>query len=441
MANETFALTPAPARTTSGPFFGPRLAGIAFTVFLLLVFVGLEPFAPRADVSSYGGVSRGDSLRQITYVGAFGLIVLAALMQQGMAAIRAIPISIALLLGWCLASALWSAQPDVVIRRAGLEVIIVLSVFLGIETLGAARAFAIFKWLLLAILVINWLSIPVIPAARHFASEIDTALIGNWRGLYGHKNIAGAVSAITALVFLFGRHGRGNWIGILVALAATGFLVMSQSKSSLGFLPLAAAAGLAYRMSWRDGLSRAILLVVTILALFGLGLATVFYSDELSRMLSDPREFTGRSAIWAAELAYIADHPFLGHGFGTFADSGGLSPLHGYVNDNWVETVSHGHNGYLQLLVTIGGIGFALAMAALVVRPLLRFWGLAHDDFRPMLFALFVFVLLHNVMESDFLEGDGVSWATMLLVIAWLRCSDREPETQLSQNPDFLNRR
>lgn len=436
MANETFALTSAPARTASG------LAGIAFTVFLLLVFVGLEPFAPRADVSSYGGVSsQGDSLRQITYVGAFGLIVLAALLQQGMAAVRAIPVSIALLLGWCLASALWSPQPDVVIRRAGLEVIIVLSIFLGIETLGAARAFAVFKWLLLAILVINWLSVPVIPAARHFASEVDTALIGNWRGLYGHKNIAGAVCAITAMIFLFGRHGRGNWIGILVALAATGFLVMSQSKSSLGFLPLAVAAGLAYRLSWRDGLSRAILLMVTILMLFGLGLATIFYSDEISRMLSDPREFTGRSAIWAAELAYIADHPFLGHGFGTFADSGGLSPLHGYVNDDWVETVSHGHNGYLQLLVTIGGIGFVLAMAALVVRPLLRFWDLARDDFRPLLFALFVFTILHNMMESDFLEGDGVSWTTMLLVIAWLKVIDQEGDAGRSDNPEILNQR
>jgi O-antigen ligase len=436
MANETFALTSAPARTASG------LAGIAFTVFLLLVFVGLEPFAPRADVSSYGGVSsQGDSLRQITYVGAFGLIVLAALLQQGMAAVRAIPVSIALLLGWCLASALWSPQPDVVIRRAGLEVIIVLSIFLGIETLGAARAFAVFKWLLLAILVMNWLSVPVIPAARHFASEVDTALIGNWRGLYGHKNIAGAVCAITAMIFLFGRHGRGNWIGILVALAATGFLVMSQSKSSLGFLPLAVAAGLAYRLSWRDGLSRAILLMVTILMLFGLGLATIFYSDEISRMLSDPREFTGRSAIWAAELAYIADHPFLGHGFGTFADSGGLSPLHGYVNDDWVETVSHGHNGYLQLLVTIGGIGFVLAMAALVVRPLLRFWDLARDDFRPLLFALFVFTILHNMMESDFLEGDGVSWTTMLLVIAWLKVIDQEGDAGRSDNPEILNQR
>jgi O-antigen ligase len=323
----------------------------------------------------------------------------------------------------------------VVFRRAGLEVIIVLSIFLSIETLGARKAFAIWKWLLLAILVVNWLSIPVIPAARHPGNEVDTALIGNWRGLYGHKNIAGAICAITALVFLFGRHGRGNWIGIAVALAATGFLVMAHSKSSLGFLPMALAAGMAYRISWRDGLSRAILSLITVLLLFGVGLATIFFADDLARLLSDPREFTGRSAIWAAELAYIHDHPLLGAGFGSFADTGGLSPLHGYVGDDWVETVSHGHNGYLQLLVTIGGVGFALAMLALVVSPLRRFWRLSEGDFKPLLFALFIFVLLHNVMESDFLEGDGVAWTTMLMVIAMLRNVDRAEKAGFAPLP------
>jgi hypothetical protein len=41
-----------------------------------------------------------------------------------------------------------------------------------------------------------------------------------------------------------------------------------------------------------------------------------------------------------------------------------------------------------------------------------------------MLFALFIFALLHNCMESDFLEGDGVTWSVLLLVIAALKNPD-----------------
>ncbi|MDB5741581.1 MAG: hypothetical protein JWP16_2621, partial [Alphaproteobacteria bacterium] len=253
----------------------------------------------------------------------------------------------------------------------------------------------------------------------------DPALVGNWRGLYGHKNIAGAVCAITIILFLFTRSGWKNWIGICVSLAACVFLYFTHSKSSAGFLIPALAGGLLYRVGWRDGLSRAILAACAVLFFVALVAFVALDADSLTRMLEDPREFTGRSAIWAAELRYIADHPFLGAGFGTFTDTKSQSPLHNYVSGSWVDAVSHGHNGYLQVLVTIGGIGFFLTLLAVIVNPLRRFWGLVWEGsaFKPMLFALFIFAVLHNFMESDFLEGDGVTWSALLMVIAALNAS------------------
>jgi O-antigen ligase len=338
----------------------------------------------------------------------------------------------AVLLCWCLASAFWSAEPAVVFRRAGLEVVIVTALCFSVDILGAERAFRIWRWLLAGVLLTNFLSIPLVPAARHLAGASgDAGLIGDWRGLYGHKNIAGAVCAITAILFLFARMGWRNWIGIAVAAAACVFLVMTRSKTSLGLLPLAVAAGLAYRIFWRDGLSRAVLAIAGLLLLAAAILLAVMDGDMLRHLLEDPQEFTGRTAIWTAELSYIHDHPLLGSGFGTFADSGGLSPLHNYAGGAWVEGAAHGHDGYLQLLVTIGGIGFALAMLALVIEPLRRFWALDWDEdgFKPMLFALFIFLILHNVMESDFLEGDSVTWAALVLVIAALANRDHKSLT------------
>ena len=114
---------------------------------------------------------------------------------------------------------------------------------LSVELIGAARAFLLWRMLLAVILVVNWLSIPLIATRAPCAGEIDPGLVGDWRGLYAQKNIAGAVCAMTAILFLFSRNGRDNWIGWLVALAAIGFLVMTRSKTSLGFLPLALLAG------------------------------------------------------------------------------------------------------------------------------------------------------------------------------------------------------
>ena len=146
---------------------------------------------------------------------------------------------------------------------------------------------------------------------------------------------------------------------------------------------------------------------------------------HIARVLGDPARFTGRSAIWQAEIAYIRDHPLLGSGFGSFADTGSLSPLYHYVGAAWVQNVSHGHNAYLQLFVTIGGIGFALAMWSLVITPAFAFWrgNAAQIDSMSMLFTIFVFILLHNGLESDFLEGDGAAWVAFVLVLAMLRLS------------------
>jgi O-antigen ligase len=350
-----------------------------------------------------------------------------ALQRYSFDAIRIVPFSMLVLLVWCVASALWAPETAIVLRRAGLEVVVVVSLFLGVELLGAERAFLIWRWLLAAILLVNFLSIPLIAAARHGGSEIDPALVGDWRGLYGHKNMAGAVSALTAIVFLFTRNGQRNWIGILIALASCVFLAMTHSKSSAGFLVIALVCGLLYRLSWRDGLNRAILVLCGVILAGGLALFALLNAAAISRALEDPAEFTGRAEIWAAELRYIGDHPLLGAGFGTFTDTKAQSPLHNYVSGSWVDAVSHGHNGYLQVLVTIGGIGFVLAMLALVAAPARRLWALdlRGDGFKSMLVAIFVFALLHNFMESDFLEGDGVTWCAMLLVIAALSAMAR----------------
>jgi exopolysaccharide production protein ExoQ len=405
------------------------LPSLAFIALLLLIFVGLDAYSPPLQVSQFGGVteaSHGDIVRQIAYLGVAALVGLTALQRYGMSALRAVPLSMGLLLAWCLASSMWAPESGIVLRRAGLEALIIVSLMMSVATIGPERAFTILRWVLAAVLVVNFVSIPLVASARHAAGEVDPALVGNWRGLYGHKNIAGAVCAITIILFLFTKSGWKNWIGIVIAGAAAAFLFFTHSKSSAGFLPVALLAGLIYRLGWRDGLSRAILAVLATLFVVGLIAFIALDIDALTRMLEDPREFTGRSAIWAAELRYIADHPLLGAGFGTFTDTKSQSPLHNYVSGSWVDAVSHGHNGYLQVFVTIGGIGFALTLLAVLVRPLQRFWALDWEEnaFKPMLFAIFVFALLHNFMESDFLEGDGVTWSALLLVIAALKSPD-----------------
>lgn len=398
---------------------------IAFIALLLLTLVGVQPFSPPMAGPVFGGVyenARGDTLRQIAYLSLFAVTIAVSLRQQGFRALAAVPPVITLALAWCLASAIWAGEPDVAFRRAVLECVVVLSIFLNVQTLGSEFALRSCKIVLAAILLVNWMSIPLIPVAVHLPGEIDPALVGNWRGLYEHKNIAGGVCAMTALLFLFTKTGRGNWIGLCIAAGAIAFLVETHSKSSEALLPAAWFFGVVYRLSWRNGFERAIVVTLILLGITALGAFALINADALSLALSDPAEFTGRGAVWQAEFAFIRDHPFLGSGFGTFSETGAPSILRNYVG-GWVTAASHGHNGYLQLIVTLGIIGFLLAMLGFVMAPAVQLWRLDTGiiSFKPLLLSLFLFVVFHNFMETDYLEADGPVWVLFLIAIASLR--------------------
>jgi len=416
MANDGLAIASTRARFEPAP--------AAYAAFLLLVFVGLSPFQPGVSAAAASGA--GDLARQICYLGAFAVIVWSSFVRRGWNALALVPLSLAVLLLWCVLSAAWAGAPAIALRRAGLEIVIVASAFLSVDAIGAERALKLWRYVLIGVLIVNWISIPLLPQAVHQAGEADPSLVGDWRGLYIHKNIAGSVCAVSALIFLYWAIEKRSLIDWALAAGAVAFLVMTRSKSSMAFLPAALAAGAVYRIAWKSDLDRFIVVIAGALGAVVIAAIAFLHADAIARLFENADEFTGRTAIWQAEAAYIAAHPFLGSGFGTFSDTGAVSPLYGYFGADtsaWVETVAHGHNGYLQILVTTGGIGFVLAMFALVAKPALAFWPRDEPKLplRSLLFAIFVFVLFHNLLESDFLEGDGVQWVTFLLMLAMLR--------------------
>lgn len=421
MANDGLALE----RSRASALLAPWVAECAFVGLLLLIFVGLTPFEVREPGTFGIGAASGggDALRQISYLAVFLVLMLVALQKRGLEIVTIIPVSLLLLLAWCLASALWANEPGVAVRRVGLEFVIVVSAMMSVDALGPARSLKLLYYVLIGVLIVNWLSIPFVAQARHLPGETDPSLVGDWRGLYFHKNIAGAVSALTAMIALYFAIERRSRLDFALFLAAVGFAAMTRSKSSLGFLPVAIVLGAVYRWAWKRDLDR---LIVTVCAVLIAVVAAAWlggHTAELSQTLESPREFTGRTAIWQAELQYIGDHPLLGSGYGTFADTGGKSPLANYIASKWVAEVAHGHNGYLQLLVTTGGIGFAFAMLALVLLPFAGLWRRDMDRLalKSLLFAIFSFAIMHNLLESDYLESDGPVWVTLLLVIAMLR--------------------
>lgn len=427
MANEGFAHSLAPAR----PRLETRIAEAGYVILLLLIFVGLSPFddrTPAALGARAASSVTGDSLRQVAYLGVFVLILYSAWRKRGLAMVRAMPPLLALLMGWCLLSASWADEPDLAFRRAALAAILVSSVMLSVDALGIQRAVVLWRNVMIFVILADWVSVALVHNAIHLDTDVEPDLAGSWRGVHSHKNTAGFVAATAAAMFFYFSLTTKRKTDIFMLFASLGFLVMTRSKSSMGLLPLALLAGGLYRVAWRNELDRSIAAIAAALFILLFAAVVSVQWEFLARILEDPQRFTGRSAIWQAELAYINDHPLFGAGYGSFTNTGVRSPIYPYVGGGWVANIGEGHSGYLEMLVTIGGIGFVIGMAALVVQPFLSFWRRERSEgsFNALLFTIFFFAVLHNFMESDFIEGTAVQWGQFLLLLAFLRASLRE---------------
>lgn len=427
MADSAYVPALDPPRTD----FDTRIVEIGFVLVLLLIMVGLTPFDVRtaaAIAARDAATAAGDSVRQIAFLSTFAMIAYGAWRKRGLKAIGAVPALVGLLLVWCFASAFWAAEPEVVTRRAILAAIFVFSMLLAVDTLGTARTLAIWRNVTAAIILGDIVSSLLIHAAVHQADDLEAGLAGAWRGLHSHKNMAGSVAAAAAVMFFFFALETKRRSDILLCAASVFFLVMTRSKSSMGLLPVALAGGFLYRAAWKNKLDRAIAAIAAVLLIIGVCVAVSLEWDTIARFLEDPQQFTGRSAIWAAELQYIGDHPLLGAGFGTFGNTGVRSPIYHYVGQGWVAQIGEGHSGYLEMLVTLGGVGFVIGMVGLLIVPFFEFWKANRTDlnFNAMLFTLFVFDVLHNFMESDFIQVTSAQWGQILLIIGLLHVSARE---------------
>lgn len=398
---------------------------LCLLAMLFLVFVGTTPF--QEQIMSAGD-SQGDVVRQVLIV--LILIVLAATMRRAKGHLPFhVPVMVAVTLAYCLMSVSWALDPLIAIRRLALTAIVIAILFEAVSRLGYDRTMAVLRLSLVALLVGNFMVVAFSDyGVHHYVLGEAEDVVGNWRGILPHKNSAGVVCAFTILLFLFDRRRIPLPICIGVIAAAAIFLFFSQSKTSQAMLVLAIVGGLLvrpYSANYRS--------VLGLLALLLVGVAlqlVVVYSDALAVLLSDPGALSGRAQIWPLLIAYSQQYPWTGAGFGSFWQIGANSPIW-ELTDGWVaEIASHGHNGYLDLVVTIGYPGMLLAVLALLIWPLVRVM-LSFSVSKPqrsLLVAMVVFCIGHNLTESTLLDRSSIVQVMLMIAVALIyRLSSADP--------------
>lgn len=410
-------------------------------MFALIALLTLTLLGPWMTFEVARDTGNGNPIRQFGYL-AITLTALAAVRPlERPDRLLVIPLVILLAVGWCWLSVAWAIAPGVALRRIILTSLIIWTCFALVNALGYERSIALVRISLVAVTIANFAAVWLDPVFGMHTSDVQNAegsLIGDWRGVMAHKNIAGLTSALTILAFMFDRGRIPRVVQVAVIAAAAYFLWFSSSRTSLAVCIAAASLGLFY--TFYKARYRGVAVGIALLLAVVVGGAQSAISDPLMRTLNDPAALTGRTQIWMALWEYHRDNPIFGSGYGSFYNIGPRSPIFVYGQD-WVTAVQQGHNGFLDLLVQIGIPGLILVLVGTIALPLIRLMSRRETQGQrgALILAFMVFCLAHNGSETSLFERDTIGQVYLMLAIAMLyRLTSTEAREAMKRRSDDL---
>ena len=411
----------------------PDVVRVLLNGFVFVLLWNHLWFKDLADRSALAAAEDGSVLTQLLFV-VTGIAMAWAIHWVGLRHLRPLatwPLVLCAL--WLGLTALLSIEPSLSLRRLTL---LAIATMLSAGVLIVARSPRQLALSLagaaLVILVSSYLAVALVPdLAIHAAFDVnsDPSHPGLWRGIFPHKNEAGAAMVVLVIVGFYVATAASRVLGWSIVLLAAGFLVASGSKTAILLLPvILAVTGLCQILTGSAARTLLLLGPVAGLALVSVGSVLVApVRDAVGALLTDAT-FTGRSEIWQFALDNILVRPWRGWGIGAFWMTertmfGGSEEL------SWVTSANHSHNAYLDTAL-IGGFPFlALTVVAFVMAPLRdlqRASGGTRLDAETLLFLRLWFLgLVSASFETVLYNGNNATCCMFMMAVFGLRLRTR----------------
>lgn len=395
-------------------------------VALLLVLVTLDPFP---DLRSEDVANIVGGRMALDYI-SFGVLAAVAVLFAAASDTPSLKTLVTPLhlcfIGWMLINVLFSESRDVSIQRFVLAASVTSLAVLVPLLPPTQRSFNMcVGGAALVLLVLCYLGVFLAPQySIHSALDItEPQLAGDWRGSFGHKNVASAVMTILVYVGIYLSTVGSFVMGPAIAALAGIFLIFTGGKtSSVLCLTIYALASLVYvtRSLWLKRILCFIPLIV--INLLTVGSVASPALSSITRLLPVDPTFTGRSDIWEFALSAAAEKPIIGHGYAAFWDD--VTERQTAKGAEWAVTAAHSHNSYLDLAVTIGLPGLLLVILVFVLAPLRNFQAVqAHNHSGPLgklFMTIWLFGLYYGTTETFLLERQNPIWFMFALAVAGL---------------------
>lgn len=352
----TAALAPVASRIPKGE----AIVAILIIVFLAGGFVWLYS---NLDPLGRGGLSENNP----TYNVVSALVYAYAGMQLYVRKAPLGHLSIALfpLLAFiivCFASTAWSIAPmETFLRATSLLGTVLFALYLAVRF--SPRDLIII--LGVSFILMTFAAIVLSIGYPYYGRQQLGDNMGNWRGIYSHKNDA-AYTTILALVtcaFLAATEKR-KMIWLLGILFSIMMLLGSASRTSLLAILVACLFGIWMLLATnRNGVVR-LFSIAYALCVIALVFIIMSNAEFLLSLVGRDATLTGRMLIWPVAVDYWKDSPALGHGYqAAYLTLDGMPSR--LSQQGWVWIPAHSHNCYLDILLGVGVLGLGIYAYAL----------------------------------------------------------------------------
>jgi len=406
----------------------PLSVTISIWVLVLLMIIP-EGFEYEGATTVLNAMpTEGSPLSRTLWLGLLGFSLAITLSRSGMAIklLKQINPFLFVFIALVAASAFWSIEPAITLRRLlRLVTIVLVAISLAVSSSQTTRLQSVLRPLLTTLLVASIIFVIVAPELAIMQSD-RPELIGAWHGLATQKNGLGSLAAISLILWVhawLNSESRG-WVVACGAGVSAICLIKSRSSSSimaaafsivLMLMLLRSPVGLRRYLPYLIGLFAATLLVYS-LAVLDLVPGSELLLSPITAITGKDQTFSGRSAVWAVLNEHISYRPWLGSGFGAYWVEQPNSPSMVMVQRLYFYP-TEGHNGYLDVINDLGAIGGLCLVAYLtaLLRQGLRVFAALRPQGALYLVLLFE-QLVGNLSESRWFNVLTFDFVIMTLV-------------------------
>lgn len=234
-------------------------------------------------------------------------------------------------------------------------------------------------------------------------------------GVMSNPNVLAYVCVLALIATWSSRSGR--WSKVAWSVPSLALILFADSSGAWSYLAFAVLLGSAL-IVFRSFGARSRPVLVAIAGISGLAiLNSPVVRGLLARVTGAAENVTlsGRTEIWSASLAGVRERPWFGFGFEGLREPGAAIPARmqavwsGLSGDRF-----NAHNGYLDILLQVGGVGLLVLLGVFVV-CLARLYRSYVEQGRAWLLVTFATILAYNATETRIVVPLW-SWFVLVLI-------------------------